>query len=516
VSFQTYVQKILFQNDDDDEEEDKQQGIAKVTLPQGACEGLYKDATARGPEWQRGTKLGDFMVEGPIKQCLSGIGGVYEYTLLDQKALSLSDFRHKADVFQEQQIGPVNETDYALDDCCEELANKFWKRLGPTMASSMYGADMEGSLFDSSHDSCGWNLRDLESCLQLLLTTDGEALPGVTTPYLYFGMWASVFCAHTEDMNLLSINYLHAGAPKYWYAISPQNAKRFESLCESRFVHASHSCREFLRHKRYLLSPAILIKAGLPFTTTIQRPGDAVITMPGAYHFGINLGFNVAEATNFAVPEWLQKGKEARVCMCRPHSVTIDMEYFEKLLHRYEEDVATASKLGFPQLSYRQWTMMQASRNKVEEGKMNVDLNHNVLTTTEQVVEDQRKARRKKVFVVEITRPAVANEAAATVTSKRKRRKKVQEVDEWRRAVPADQRSLQVHARVLVLLPGRVGEQESEECFRGVITQVADGSVRVHLTGLSKREDVWISRDSPKIFLDGGIQHYNEHGEPVE
>jgi jumonji domain-containing protein 2 len=68
--------------------------------------------------------------------------------------------------------------------------------LGPTMESSMYGADMEGSLFDQDDDACGWNPSRLESCLSLLSTdANGESLPGVTTPYLYFGMWASVFCA---------------------------------------------------------------------------------------------------------------------------------------------------------------------------------------------------------------------------------------------------------------------------------------------------------------------------------
>ena len=57
----------------------------------------------------------------------------------------------------------------------------------------------------------------------------------------------SLFYSHTEDMNLLSINYLHAGAPKYWYAIAPEDAKRFESLAQSRFVHAYSGCKEFLQ-----------------------------------------------------------------------------------------------------------------------------------------------------------------------------------------------------------------------------------------------------------------------------
>ena len=96
-------------------------------------------------------------------------------------------------------------------------------------------------------------------------------------------------------MNLLSINYLHAGAPKYWYAISPDDSERFKSFAISHFGAAAAQCPEFLRHKRYLLSPAILRKAGISFTTQIQRPGDAIITFPGSYHFGFNTGFNIAE-----------------------------------------------------------------------------------------------------------------------------------------------------------------------------------------------------------------------------
>jgi hypothetical protein len=37
---------------------------------------------------------------------------------------------------------------------------------------------------------------------------------GVTSPSCYFGMWRSFFAFHKEDCDLLSINYLHMGAPK--------------------------------------------------------------------------------------------------------------------------------------------------------------------------------------------------------------------------------------------------------------------------------------------------------------
>ena len=135
------------------------------------------------------------MVRGPIKQKLAGIGGKYEYALFDMPAMTLSDFRRQADAYRVEQIGQAISPDYDDDDACDELARRFWKRLGPTMKSSIYGADMEGSLFDGA-DASGWSLESLDNCLQLLAAETGsDHLPGVTTPYLYVGMWASVFCA---------------------------------------------------------------------------------------------------------------------------------------------------------------------------------------------------------------------------------------------------------------------------------------------------------------------------------
>ena len=56
-------------------------------------------------------------------------------------------------------------------------------------------------------------------------------------------------------MDLLSINYLHFGAPKTWYGIAPELAKRFEALAEGLYGDERRNCRQFLRHKTTVITP---------------------------------------------------------------------------------------------------------------------------------------------------------------------------------------------------------------------------------------------------------------------
>jgi hypothetical protein len=55
-----------------------------------------------------------------------------------------------------------------------------------------------------------------------------------------------------------------------------------------------------------------VIGAGMRITRLVQRPGDLVLTMPGAYHAGFAHGFSVAESSNFADAAWLETtGRQA-------------------------------------------------------------------------------------------------------------------------------------------------------------------------------------------------------------
>ena len=386
--------------------EKESDGLCKVTLPHGwwSESGISFDRTGRGPSWEAGTPLGELQINPPIRQCCSAAPTsmhAFDFTMVELKPVSLAMFREQADRHKERQQqqqqqrggGGGAPTPSSLGDAAgpdddtlaDEQARHFWRSLGPTMEPAVYGADKVGSLFNEESAS-GWNVDRLDTCLQLLLSDGvgssssssssssgggggdtGKAdepltLPGVTNAYLYVGMWGSVFAAHTEDCDLLSLNVLHAGEPKYWYSIAPKDSRRFESLAASYFPSSSRSCADFLRHKKYLLSPDVLRKAGIAYTTCVQRPGDAVVTFPGAYHFGFNVGFNVAESANFATPDWIPRGRGATACLCVPHSVRINMGRFEDLLGEFRNE------RGDRQDGYKAWATdrCEARRRTVE------------------------------------------------------------------------------------------------------------------------------------------------------
>ncbi|KHJ95900.1 JmjC domain protein [Oesophagostomum dentatum] len=159
----------------------------------------------------------------------------------------------------------------------------------------IYGADTEGSFYDSNVNE--FNMKRLGTILdETKEATGGKVIRGVTSVYLYFGMYGASFAWHVEDMELYSINYLHHGAPKYWFAVPPEAATRFERLMRQQFPTYDRQCK--------------------------------------GYHMGFNLGYNIAESTNFATDRWIDFGKNAVLCKCRSDMVEIDMTPFMQRYRR--------------------------------------------------------------------------------------------------------------------------------------------------------------------------------------
>lgn len=267
----------------------------------------------------------DLTIPSPIEQVVHGRQGLYQQFNIQKKAMKVEEFRKLAET---SRYRTPAHFDY------EDLERKYWKNI--SFNSPIYGADVSGSLYDPGVDE--FNINHLNTILDLVGNDYGIKIEGVNTAYLYFGMWKTTFAWHTEDMDLYSINYLHFGAPKSWYAIPPEHGRRLERLAAGFFQPSFQSCSAFLRHKMTLISPQILKQYSIPFNRITQEPGEFMITFPFGYHAGFNHGFNCAESTNFATQRWVEYGKRALQCTCRKDGVKIGMEVFVRNFQpdRYE------------------------------------------------------------------------------------------------------------------------------------------------------------------------------------
>ncbi|MBW0499567.1 hypothetical protein O181_039282 [Austropuccinia psidii MF-1] len=225
-----------------------------------------------------------------------------------------------------------SKSDYTVK-VCREIEQEYWRTIG-NGAEPIYGADTTGSLFDERTEN--WNIANLDNLLTRWKLR--KRIPGVNTPYLYFGTWRATFAWHVEDADLYSINYIHFGAPKFWYAIPQVHNPKFENFMSSSFAKERRTCPEFLRHKAFLASPSVLQSVGIQLNRVVHLPGEIILTYPYGYHSGFNMGYNCAESVNFANEDWVEKGKKARSCKCIDDSVTIDVEAWvkenEELCHK--------------------------------------------------------------------------------------------------------------------------------------------------------------------------------------
>ncbi|CAK7325444.1 unnamed protein product [Dovyalis caffra] len=175
--------------------------------------------------------------------------------------------------------------------------------------------DMEGT--------AGWKLSNSPWNLQVIARSPGsltrfmpDDIPGVTSPMIYIGMLFSWFAWHVEDHELHSMNFLHTGSPKTWYAVPGDCVFAFEEVIRTEAYGGNIdrlAALSLLGEKTTLLSPEAIISSGIPCCRLVQNPGEFVVTFPRAYHVGFSHGFNCGEAANFGTPEWLKVAKEAAV-----------------------------------------------------------------------------------------------------------------------------------------------------------------------------------------------------------
>lgn len=266
----------------------------------------------------------DIVIPFPVRQKISGRVGIYSVDNTEQQPMHLTDFKAMAE--NATYLTPKH-LDYT------DLERKYWKNL--KYISPIYGVDVPSTLFGEELET--FCLPRLKTILDLVTHEYRIGIRGVTSSYLYFGMWKTTFPWHTEDLDLYGINFLHFGAPKTWYGIAPKHGKRFERFALNLYGReiTGKVCPAYLRHKTAMISPTILKGNSIEFVKVVQEPGEFIVTFPYAYHAGFNHGYNCAEAINFATERWIEYGKRANLCYCRRDSVRFCMDVFIK---KYQPD----------------------------------------------------------------------------------------------------------------------------------------------------------------------------------
>lgn len=241
------------------------------------------------------------------------------------ESYTVPQFEAKAKLFEKSYLKKSSKK--ALTPL--EIETLYWKATVDKPFSIEYANDMPGSAFVpvSAKKSRGvgeavtvgetaWNMRGVSRSKGSLLRFMKEEIPGVTSPMVYLAMMFSWFAWHVEDHDLHSLNYMHMGAGKTWYGVPREAAVAFEEVIR---VHGYGGeinpivTFATLGEKTTVMSPEVLLDAGVPCCRLVQNAGEFVVTFPRAYHSGFSHGFNCGEAANIATPEWLRLAREAAI-----------------------------------------------------------------------------------------------------------------------------------------------------------------------------------------------------------
>ncbi|XP_023734699.3 lysine-specific demethylase ELF6 [Lactuca sativa] len=215
----------------------------------------------------------------------------------------------------EESIIRCSSSSSSVDMLKKESNSSSLNMLSDRVARQRVSDEIEGTS-GWKLSNCPWNLQVIARSPGSLTRFMPDDIPGVTSPMVYIGMLFSWFAWHVEDHELHSLNFLHIGSPKTWYAVPGDYAFTFEEVIRSKAYGGGVdrlASLTLLGEKTTLLSPETVVASGIPCCRLVQNPGEFVVTFPRAYHIGFSHGFNCGEAANFGTPKWLSVAKEAAV-----------------------------------------------------------------------------------------------------------------------------------------------------------------------------------------------------------
>jgi histone demethylase JARID1 len=350
--------------------------------------------------------------------CLVGTGNDYGFE--DGDTHSLSSFWNRAESFRAAWWSrnashiwkPEGKTNgltrpvvgARLHVSEDDVEREFWRLVhNPDENVEVeYGADIHSTTHGSALPTVetfplspyardSWNLNNLPILPDSLLRYIRSDISGMTVPWLYVGMIFSTFCWHIEDHHTYSINYQHFGDTKTWYGVPGSDAHLLEEALKAAAPDLFEQSPDLLDQLVTMMSPDKLKKHGVHVYACDQRANEFVVTYPRAYHSGFNHGFNVNEAVNFALPDWIDAGLESVKRYKQSHRSPV-FSHDELLMTVYQQNQSVDAAL---------W--LQKSMNEMVKREINQrDQLRRLVPTISEVVEleeiEEGKARPEEKY----------------------------------------------------------------------------------------------------------------------
>lgn len=149
-----------------------------------------------------------------------------------------------------------------------------------------------------------------------------DNIPGVNTTYSYLACGKTFTSMHEENVRLPSLNLLRSGGYKFWLVVKPADREKLECCMRREFQMAT--CSQALHHLSYLISPTKLDEWEISYSLPYTKPGEALVTLPGALHQVLNGSTNYAISINFSHSSSFTIPRDYIFCTdkCDPHAIT--------------------------------------------------------------------------------------------------------------------------------------------------------------------------------------------------
>ncbi|KAL7926817.1 JmjC domain, hydroxylase domain-containing protein [Trichoderma austrokoningii] len=195
---------------------------------------------------------------------------------------------------------PEGELSGSVDDKFKKLKTLFNKSKDKQMRNVRYRVDVPAWTAKQRREAGVPERSPIHPLAGDKLDKTKAIIPGIHTPYVYESAqhFGATFQLHAEDFRLSSLNHLYKGR-KIWVVVPATAVDVAEEA-----LNRKGKCSQFMRHRAEFFFPEKLQKMGIPHRIVDQRPGETIVILPDAYHEGFSTGYTLAEAKNYADPDW--------------------------------------------------------------------------------------------------------------------------------------------------------------------------------------------------------------------